>query len=253
MAPWPTSGLSRTRRGSLPTAPLVIAALAALLYSNFLLDWVLRGFEGMGQVVSALEAPGQPNAILLRVTDVVSAVLVVYLLPPVRARLVGGGWREVFVGATLLFAIGAVLAAVVATPCGPGVTCVGSGQQLATAVHEYSSITSDTALYVGVGAAWFSTRGTGPGWFRRAAWWAFGLGGVVLTIIFGYFNWAGDPAWAIGASQRAHIVGISVWIVCLGLFAARPVGAPTTGGPVAASLTAHAPALASGSATGSGR
>jgi len=214
--------MSTTRRGALLIAPLVVGTVAALLYSNFLLDWVLRGFHGMSEIVSALEAPGEPNFVLLRVTDVISAVLVVCLLPRVRARLPRGAWREVFAGATLIFAIGAVLAAVVVAPCGPGVLCDGSAQRLATEAHDDSSIVSDTALYVGVAAVWLSIRTMGPVWFRRAAWWVFWLGGAVSTIVFGYFHRTADPAWAIGISQRVHILGISVWIVGLGLFAAQP-------------------------------
>ena len=212
-----------TSRRPLLVAPIVLGISAALLYSNFLLDWVLRGFTGLGEVVSLLEAPGQPNATLLRVTDVVCAALVVCLLPGVRRRLPRGIWREVFVGGTLLFALGAALAAVVATSCGSGIPCEGPSQEVAKAVHEASSIVSDTALYVGAAAAWLSVRTVGPVWFRRAAAWFVLLGGVVTTVVFAWFHQTEDPAWAVGASQRLHIVCISAWILCLGLLAAHPV------------------------------
>jgi len=225
-------GVDKPRRPALLIAPAVIGAIAALLYGNFLLDWVLRGFHGMGAVVSSLEAPGASNSDLLRVTDVICAGLVACLLPQVRARLPRGTWREIFVGATFVFAIGAALAAVVVTPCLPGVSCVGPGQRLATDAHDYLSVVSDTALYAGAAAVWFSTRTAGPVWFRRAAWWAFWLAGVVSTIVFGYFHQTADPTWAIGLSQRVHIVGISAWIFCLGLLAAQPVETRLKPGPV---------------------
>ena len=209
-----------TRR-SVRALPLVTGIVAAFLYSNFLLDWVLRGFRGMGDVVSALEAPGERNATLLRVTDVVCAVLVVCLVSGVRRRLPPGVWREVFVVATILFALGATLAAFVASPCGPDVVCHVPGAARATLVHDDSSIVSDTALFVGAAAVWLCLRRGGPVWFRRVAFWVVMLGGVVASAVFGYFHHTRDPAWAVGVSQRVHIVSISVWIFCLGLFAAR--------------------------------
>ena len=88
-------------------ALLACGGVAALLYSNFLLDWTRHGFVGMDDIVSRLEAPGEPHAMLLRTTDVVCAVLVVALLPWVRAALPRGPWREVTVWATIGFAFGA--------------------------------------------------------------------------------------------------------------------------------------------------
>ncbi|WP_028049564.1 DUF998 domain-containing protein [Cellulomonas sp. URHD0024] len=215
-----TDDQDATAGGRLHVVPLLIGAAAALLYSNFLLDWVLRGFAGMGDLVSALEAPGERNATLLRVTDVVCAVLVVCLLPRVRRRLPSGGWREVFVVATVVFALGAALAAVVASPCGPGAVCEGGAR--ATLVHDTSSIVSDTALFVGAGAVWLATRRTGPVWFRRAAALVVVVGGIVASLVFGWFTRTGDPAWAVGVSQRVHIVCMSAWLASLGLFAALP-------------------------------
>ena len=210
-------------------ALIVVGVVAAFLYSNFILDWVLSDFTGMGQIVSELEAPGEPNATLLRITDVVCAVLVVSMLPWVRRRLPPGWWRELSVWAMVVFALGASIAAFVATPCGPGEVCDSPSQQLQIDIHDGSSIVSDTALYVSVAAAWLATRHTGPLWFRRVAWWNFWLGGVIASIVFEYFNTTQDPAWAVGASQRVHILGISIWIVTLGVFASsapRPTPPP---------------------------
>ncbi|RHA40093.1 DUF998 domain-containing protein [Cellulomonas rhizosphaerae] len=204
-----------------PRFVLAVAAVAAVLYSNFILDWLLRGFEGMGEIVSELESPGEPNAMLLRVTDCVAAGLVVLLAIWVRARLPAGVWREVFFWCTALFAIGVVVAAVVAEPCGPGTACDAPAQVRQSDIHGYGSVVSDTALFVGVFAAILSTWRTGPVWFRRAAWWLLVLGGIVSSALFGWFHRTNDPAWAVGASQRVHILSISVWIIFLGLYAAR--------------------------------
>ncbi|KZF02965.1 MULTISPECIES: DUF998 domain-containing protein [unclassified Rhodococcus (in: high G+C Gram-positive bacteria)] len=198
-----------------------VGLVAAFLYANFLIDWVQRGFRGMGEVVSELEAPGEPNAMLLRVTDVVCAVLVVALLPSVRSALPSGRWREVAVWATALFALGSVVAAVVPVPCGPSVTCSSPSDQLQLQIHDGASVVSNVALFAGVAAVWFATRDTGPRWLKRLAWWSFWIVGVVASLVFGYFDGATEPSSAVGVSQRIHIVGISAWIVCLGVVAAR--------------------------------
>ena len=215
-------------------ALLLAGSVAALLYANFVLDWVLRGFEGMDDVVSELEATGQPHAVLLRVTDVVCAVLVVALLPWVRAGLPRGPWREVVVWATVLFAIGASVAALVPTPCGPDAACTAASVQTQLRVHDLSSIASDTVLYVGVAAAWLATRRTGPAWFRRTAFWLFWGGGVLSSVVFRYVDSSGEPDWAVGAAQRVHILCISAWIVALAVYAAT-VGLRARSQPVQAS------------------
>lgn len=224
---------------------LLAGCVAAVLYSNFVIDWVLRGFEGMDQIVSKLEAPGQPNATLLRVTDIVCALLVVTLLPRVRSLVQPGRWREVAVWATVTFAIGAALAAVVPSPCGPGQTCDSPSQDLQAWAHDAASIVSDTALFVGMAAMWFATRESGPSWLRRLAFWNFILGGIVVTALLGWFSETGDPSWAAGASQRVHIVFMSAWIVCLGVVAAHPHHLDSA----AARPTGRSPSPRQGSAT----
>jgi hypothetical protein len=210
-----------------PRAVLLVAVgcVAALLYANFVLDWVLRGFTGMGDVVSELASPGQPNAVLLRVTDVVSSVLVTTLLPWVRAGLPRGPWRAVVVWSTVAFAVGATVAAIVPTPCGPDDPCTGPGLQPQLAVHDWSSIASDIALYVGVAAAWIATRRVGPAWFRRTAWWLFWLGGVLSSVVFQYLQSVDGASWTVGAAQRVHVAAICVWMVVLSGYAAT-VGLP---------------------------
>jgi hypothetical protein len=211
-----------SRRDRRAAALVLTSVVAAVLYSNFVLDWVLRGFDGMGNVVSHLAAPGQPNAGIVRVTDVVCAVLVLALLPAVRRALPLRPWRAVVVGGTVVFAAGAVIAAAIPTPCGPHSACDAPAQLLQGFLHNSASVVSDVGLYVGTAAAWFTTRRTGPRWFHRAAVWLFWVTGVVASALFVLLAEVG-PDWATAFSQRVHIVGISVWIVCLGLLAAAAV------------------------------
>jgi hypothetical protein len=204
-----------------PRTVLVVAGLAAFLYSNFIIDWVLRGFEGMGEIVSELESPGEPNAALLRVTDCICAALVIVLTFWARSAMPRGVWREVFAWSTVVFALGAVAAAVVPEPCGPGVLCTAPDQVLQSDIHGWASVVSDTALFVGVLAAILANRRTAPAWFTRTAWLLLILGGGVASLLFGWFDRTKDPDWAAGLFQRLHIVSISIWIVTLGLFTAR--------------------------------
>lgn len=216
------------------TSPIVLTSVvAALFYSNFVLDWVLRGFEGMNIVVSHLSAPGEPNATVVRLTDFACGVLVLTLLPSLRRALPAGPWRKVVLAGTAVFAVSAALAAVVTSPCGADVSCTAPAQQAQRLIHNTASTVSDVGLYIAMAAAWFMTRRIGPRWFTRAACWLFWVGGVVATTLFGLFAQLG-PTWATGASQRVHIGGISLWILCLGLFAAtsahRLPGLPDPGG-----------------------
>lgn len=207
-------------RHGLRALPLATGALAALLYCNFLLDWVLRGFAGMTTVVSALESPGQPNTDLLRVTDVICALLAVVLAFWVRAGLDRGPWREIFAWTTVVFSVGAVLAAIIAEPCGFGTVCTDPHQVMLRDLHGDASIVSDTALFAGAFAIGVLTWRRGPAWFRRAAWTVLLGGGLVSSLVFGYYHRTPDPLWAVGISQRVHIAIMGAWLFALGLFAA---------------------------------
>ncbi|MCD9154912.1 DUF998 domain-containing protein [Aeromicrobium duanguangcaii] len=204
-----------------PVACLAIGTAAALLYSNFLIDWVLRGFADSDLVVSYLETPGEPNSGLLRITNVVCAALVILLLPSVRRALPPGwaGWA--FVVATALFAAGAVGAAIVPMPCGLGEDCISAAERRAADIHDVFSTLSETALFVGVAAVWWDTRRVGPAWVARIAWWLFWLAGVASTAVFTYYGLFTDHHAVTAYSQRVHILGVSLWLACLGVVAAR--------------------------------
>ncbi len=200
-------------------ALIATGVIAAFLYSNFILDWLISR-DHFNTVVSDLEVSGAANATLLRVTDVVCAVLVLVLLPLVRRGLPPGPWREVAIWSTAAFAILAAVAAFVPLPCGEGESCPGTTEQFKTLVHDGSSIASDTLLFVGAGAIGIALWHTGPRWFFRAAWLEVVVGGIVASAAFGIFTMIDDESLATGLSQRFHILCISAWIVCLGIFAA---------------------------------
>lgn len=209
-----------------PPLPAVLGAGAGILYANFVLDWVRRGSASLGHLVSELAAPGEPQAWLYRAGEVGCAALVLPLLPAVRSRLPVGAGREVVVGATAVFAVGAATAAVVPTPCGPGVVRDVVDRRPRNDLHDGASIVADAALYLGVAAAWVTTRGRGPGWFHRAAGWVLLLGSG-SGLVFAYARPVAGRRWLAGISQRVDVVTVSAWLCCLGLFAAREARAVT--------------------------
>ncbi|QGG41474.1 DUF998 domain-containing protein [Aeromicrobium yanjiei] len=214
-------------------ALLVLAGVVAgLAYSSFVIDWVLRGFEGMTEVVSELAAPGAPHATLSRLLDLLCAVLVLVLLAFVGAAMPPRPTRTVLLVSTLVFALGAAAAAVITAPCSEGTVCFSAAQRSQSFLHNAFSTVSDVGLYVGMAAAWAATRRTGPRWFHRCAWWLFWLSGATAGVLMGLSVVADWPEWALGASQRVHIAGMSTWIVCLSVFAARqPAHSSRPGGP----------------------
>jgi hypothetical protein len=200
---------------------VAVGVVAAVLYSNFLLAWALQGFGNTGTVVSRLEVAGQPDSTVLRVTDVGSTLLVLLLLPSMRDALPEGRLRSSAVVGGWAFALGALVAASVALPCGPGVSCTTAGQVARAAVHDTSSTISDVAAFVSIAATWWLTRRRGPRWAARTTWWVFWVGGVVAGAVMALAYAGSGPDWLLGAAQRVHIGCISIWIVCLGLLVAR--------------------------------
>jgi hypothetical protein len=206
--------------GLLRRWPVVIGVVAAVCYSNFLLAWALQGFGDTATVVSQLEVSGQPDSLLLRTTDVLSAVLVLPLLPGYRRGLPAGRLRPLVVGAAWVFALGALVAATIALPCGPGASCTAPGQVTQRWVHDGSSVVSDGAAFAAIAGSWWLAHRSGPRWLARTSWWVFWIGGVVAVPVLAVTDLAG-PDLLLGLSQRVHIACISIWICCLGLLASR--------------------------------
>ncbi|WP_182526809.1 DUF998 domain-containing protein [Nocardioides dongkuii] len=203
-----------------PLLPAVLGLGAGVLYANFVLDWVRRGSASLGHAVSELAAPGESQAWVYRAGEVGCAALVLPLLPAVRAGLPAGPGREVVTGATAVFAVGAATAGLVPTPCGPGVVRDQVDRRPRSDLHDGASIVSDSALYLGVAAAWATTRHRGPRWFHRAAGWVLCLGSG-SSLVYGYARPSAGRRWVAGVSQRVNVVTISAWLGCLGVLAAR--------------------------------
>ena len=68
-------------------AIVVTGAIGAFLYSNFILDYILPGSDSVFEVISELETAGNPNADVLRTTDVIGGILMLVPLPYVWAAM----------------------------------------------------------------------------------------------------------------------------------------------------------------------
>lgn len=214
-----------------PGPILTLGTITAFLYSNFLLaipfspphDWLL--------VVSALEVPGHPAATLLRVTDVVCAILAIMLtvvswavLP--STLLLRATWCLVVV-----FAIGGTVAAFVPLPCASPQVCTSSHERLQDLVHDVSSIISAGALFLSAGLAALYAKRKGPDWIHRAGLIIFWVGGVVGTILFTMLGSYDSSSWPSGLAQRFQLVTMSIWLMCIAWWTAASVHQPAEKNP----------------------
>lgn len=191
-----------------------VAALAAVLYSTFVLDWALRGFTGLHLVVSHLQRPGEPHSTLLRASDVLAGALVVALALALRRRLSHVRGVTPVALAHVLFGIGVAVAAVITLPCAPEVVCETAGQRLQEGAHHAATVAAEVSLLGGVAATWWVTRRDGPAWVRRVA-----AGGVLLAVAEGLLLltvWDPGSEAVLAHLQRVNILVTSCWLVCLG-------------------------------------
>lgn len=211
---------------------LATGAIAAVLYSNFLIDLLVPGPHEWAQQVSVLEIPGHRSALLLRTTDVTAALLVLAQLPAVRAALPASRWRTLVTGGAAAFAIGGILAAIVTLPADAQagtdglLTAAGTvdADALRRAAHNATSIVSVGGMVASAGGAWMllcHRPGLRPPW----------LGGMVAVVAAGCAIELGAdvvvalrPQWQLldGLSQRAQMLTLSAWVAGLGVLAARP-------------------------------
>lgn len=203
---------------------VVAGAIAGVFYANFIFDVILPGAHDWSTVVSKLATTGSDQAQLQRVTDVVSGALVLSLLPFVAAALPVRSWLgRIALWSTAIFAIGTAIAGAVPLPSGEG-----AGAEVQQWVHNAASIGSLAAIFVGALAMALDARDHGPRWVRSAAWLTFWFGGVVGSILFGGFTVIAPFSWQVGVSQRFQIVVVSLWLVCLAIFAAMDGLGPRT-------------------------
>ena len=208
---------SRKRRG---VALIVVAVVAGLAYSAFLVNvWTPSGGTDVTTVVSSLEVSG-PHAGLLRAADVVSGILVLILVPYLHRALPPGPWRPVAVWSTVVFAVAGGLSGVVPLPCAegsPGCADDASGS-LQAAVHDGLTIVSTVAILACMVAVALAVRGTGPRWLAWAGWLSFGFAAV--TGIVTALSDLADRDTSVGVAQRLQVLGVTVWIVLLGVYLA---------------------------------
>ena len=200
---------------------VVIGVVAAVAYSGFLV-YLAFPADGYGPtaIVSDLEAEGAPHGAVLRILDAASGALTLILVPYLWWALPRGLWRPVAVWSTLVFAVFGIPAGLVALPCDEDApACAQStADQIQGTAHDVVSIVSTTALIAAAGATALAVRREGPRWLECA-----GCVTVTIQVATGLIFGAGYLAdWdaLVGVAQRVEIVGISAWIICLGIYSA---------------------------------
>lgn len=210
-----------TGRRSAESVSLILIALAAALFSsNFLLDLAFADTEDWASLISALEVSEGHPRVLLRVTDALCGLLVLALMPYVHAALPSGRWRRWTVPATVVYAAAGAGAALVPLPCADADRCTSTLDDIQRLTHDGFSIVAQGGLFVAVVAVGLATRRRGPAWLHRAAWLVFVLGGVVGTAVSGYASVTDAESLLNGLAQRFQLTVVSVWIICLGVYAA---------------------------------
>jgi len=200
--------------------PAVVGVVAGVAYSGFLV-YVAFPSEGVDAttVVSTLEAEGAPYGALLRGLDALSAILTLVLVPYLWWALPGGVWRQVAVWSAAVFAAFGIPAGLIALPCAEGEPACpdGGADELQSFAHDATSIVSTTALIAAAGATALAVRREGPRWLVRAGWLTVAVQ-VATGLVVGIGELADLDALA-GSVQRVEILGISAWVVCLGVYA----------------------------------
>ena len=105
-------------------------------------------------------------------------------------------------------------------PCAegsPGCADDATGN-LQAAVHDGLTIVSTVAILACMVAVALAVRGTGPRWLAWAGWLSFGFAAV--TGIVTALSDLADRDTSVGVAQRLQILGVTVWIVLLGVYLA---------------------------------
>ena len=120
----------------------------------------------------------------------------------------------------MAFGVAGGLSGVVPLPCAegsPGCADDASGS-LQAAVHDGLTIVSTVAIMACMVAVALAVRGTGPRWLAWAGWLSFGFA-AVTGIVTALSDLAGGDT-SVGVAQRLQILGVTVWIVLLGVYLA---------------------------------
>lgn len=221
---------SDTRTGRAPEHALAALLLgAASLYALWILGtWVNPALDPLNGYVSELSARDQPGSTLFRTSDAVAGAMA-------AAAAALGGWSERALGrwarlgwvGLAVFGV-ATTVDVTFTPmdCAPYIDSGCALRELVGAVsaaHQIHAVTSSLAgagALVGMLGLGLATRNgsVGPGLRWALSWFVItGLAtlGTVLALLLG-------PG--AGVAQRLQLLGISGWMLVLGVHRLRTVG-----------------------------
>lgn len=211
---------SARRPRILQVASIALGLLAAVTYSDYLVDMVMqpRGVRELA-IISHLEAPGAPYSAVLRAFDVAAGVFAV-LLSPFLFRALPRGWaRWLPVAALVVFGISGALTGLIPDPCSnPNSGCggpTGAGQR---SVHIMLSGWTDLSILACPLLVALVTWRRGPRWVTVSS----GVVFVLMVLAGVTYRWHGalDPGVPMGLSQRFVVSLASCWLLLVGLIGA---------------------------------
>lgn len=221
----PTVSGSGVRRAA-QIASVALGLLAALTYSDYLVDIVLQpsGVDELA-IISHLEAPGAPYSEVLRAFDIAAGVFAIALAPFLLRALPRGWARWIPVLLLVVFGVCGALTGLIPDPCpNPDSGCGGSSGDAQRSMHVLLSGWTDVSILLCPLLVVLVTWRRGPRWVTVTSAVAFVLMVLAAAIYRSYGSV--DVSIARGVSQRMVVSSGSLWLLLVGVIGAFSRPAP---------------------------
>lgn len=208
------------RRRATQVVSVTLGVLAAVTYSDYLVDVVLQpgGVDELA-IISHLEAPGAPYSELLRAFDVAAGVFAVALVPFLLHALPRGRARWLPVLLLAVFGVCGALTGLIPDPCSnPDSGCGGSSGAAQRSLHVTLSGWTDISILLCPLLVALVTWRRGPRWVTVTSSAAFALM-VLAAVVYRSYEPL-DLSIAPGVSQRLVVSSSSVWLLLVGVIGA---------------------------------
>ncbi|SEM15026.1 DUF998 domain-containing protein [Rhodococcus maanshanensis] len=208
-----------------------LLALGAVLYSSWMLEWVLpTGLDPSRAYVSELAALDQPYGFLFRTGDLLTGIVLAtaagfgLALRP-RRLLTTIGWVGLAV-----FAVSTFLDSRMPLACSAHGSSECASREEAGLLHAVRSLHAITSSAAATAAAVsvfaFILAAYRYGWPRPLRWYGLGVVGLytvgtVWTLFAVDMDGRGDEVWLLGYAQRLQLIAVTGWIVFAALIAAQ--------------------------------
>jgi phage shock protein PspC (stress-responsive transcriptional regulator) len=206
----------KVQPGIAPLAVGVLAAVAGISYSSWVLELALRTkVDVIDGYVSELSASDQPSHWLFSAGDLVAGVLMMVVAGCCLLMLRRRAWSVLGWGFLMLFGVAAIGDSLFSMDCAPSTDTACALRERAGRVsfsHQFHDVTSSVVVFAGIAALFsLSVAARRYGWWPALARWAWVLAVVealtaLATLVLMYLG-----VW-LGLAQRVQIS-----VLCLGL------------------------------------